>query len=171
MTRVDIEVQFRRIRALVNDIDKFAPASNTQTIGFRSDLAGLLVVSIAASYENCVKETLVSYASRHGNEFEEFVTNQFDRLSSKIRVDDLHRYTKRFNHAINQKFKHLLKERKDRVTKVAGQDIEQKYKLLLDWRHDFAHAGNSNTTVEEAFKTHRFAKHILYSFDEAFNGR
>lgn len=171
MPRVDIDAHYRPIQALVKDIQQFAPADNIQTIGFRSHLAGLLVVSIAATYENCVKETLVSYASTHGRPFEDFVTNHYDRLSSRIKVDDLRHYARAFNQSIHRKFNVLLKERKERVTKATGQNIEQKYKLVLDWRHDFAHAGNSNTTIEEAFDTHRFAKHILYSFDEAFNGR
>ena len=156
---------------MFEDIDRFAPSDDLLAIGFRSELAGLLVVSIAATYENCVKETLVSYASTHGSAFEEFVSNHFDRLSSRIRVDNLMFYARTFNQSIRHRFKRLLKERKERVIRFTGQNIEQNYNLVLDWRHDFAHAGNSSTTIEEAFRTHRFAKHIVYSFDEAFNGR
>ena len=170
MAKDDIDASFRRIKQLVEDIDRFAPAHDPQAIGFRSNLAGLLVVLISATYENCVKETLISYASKHGSAFENFVINHYDKLSSRIRINDLKSYARTFDESTRQKLDALLRERSDRLSRFTGQDIVQKYNLILDWRHAFAHAGTCNTTVEEAFETHRLAKHVLYLYEEALNG-
>lgn len=170
MPRSYLDTQFRRIEGLVAQFDHFAPPTAVTSTQFRADLAGLLVVSIAATYESCVKETLISYASNHHIEFGNFASNNYDRLNSKINLHDLYRYTSLFGDKINNRFSKLHEERKTRINKRIGKNIDASYKLILKWRHDFAHAGIRNTTIEEAMATHRLAKRVLYSFDEAFNG-
>jgi len=81
---------------------------------------------------------------------------------------DLNIYASTFDNSIHQKFKQSIGLRKERIMKKIGKDFTKAYEQILSWRHDFAHAGIRNTTVEEALKTHRLAKRVLYSFDEAF---
>ncbi|MGD9658966.1 MAG: HEPN domain-containing protein, partial [Methylocystis sp.] len=81
----------------------------------------------------------------------------------------LNRYTKLFDIGINKKFKFNLSRRKASIDKRIGRNIESSYEQILSWRHDFAHAGLRNTTIEEALITHRLAKRVLYAFDEAFS--
>ena len=50
----------RRIDDLASEMEKFVPIGMKGTDGFRADLAGLLVVTIAACYEDCVKKKLWS---------------------------------------------------------------------------------------------------------------
>lgn len=169
MARADLTVHFDRIERLVNEMDAFVPKDYKGVTEFRADLAGLLVVSIAASYESCVKETLVNYASNCHTLFGQFTANNFEKLNSKIAVSDLNRYTKLFDTGINKKFKSNLSRRKERIDKRIGRNIESSYEQILSWRHDFAHAGLRNTTIEEALITHRLAKRVLYAFDEAFS--
>lgn len=168
MLRRDFDTNFSRVDTLVNEIEQFAPAENLENIEFRGDLAGLLVVLIVATYENCVKNSIVSYANNHHAKFGNFTQNHFKKLNSRIAIDDLYHYTKTFDQSVNQRFKEALKHYKERIFRHTGQDVEKQYQLLLDWRHNFAHTGNKSTTVEEAVKTHRFAKYVLYSFDDAF---
>lgn len=171
MPRVDLDTQFNRLEQLVEEITEFVPTSMVPAAQFRADLAGLLVVSIAASYENCVKETLVTFANSHHVAFGNYAAENYKRLNSRINISDLHKYTKTFDGSISSKFKAILSDRKDKINSRIGKNIESSYAQILDWRHDFAHAGIRNTTVEEAIKTHRLAKRVLYSFDEAFNGK
>jgi hypothetical protein len=63
-----------------------------RTVQFRADLAGLLVVSMAASYEACVKETLMNFAANHHAKFGNFAQNHFARLNSRIALADLYGY-------------------------------------------------------------------------------
>jgi hypothetical protein len=111
---------------------------------------------------------LVSYASSKSPDFEQFVSNQFSKLNSKISEADLYGYTKVFGASIHTKFGVLLTSRKDRINNRIGKNICSHYKQILSWRHDYAHAGIKNTTISEAAEFHLYAKRVLFCFDEAF---
>lgn len=168
MLRLDLTPHLDRVRDLAVEIDRHVPISERGSIDFRADLAGLLVVAIAASYEACVKETLVGYASLHSPAFAQFARNNYDKLSSRVSISDLNRYAELFDPQINIRFKQILRRRKERIDGFLGKNIETCYKQILSWRHDFAHAGVRNTTIEEAVATHRYARHVIYSFYDAF---
>lgn len=171
MPRADLDFHFDRIEKLVVEMEQFVPTAAKGVAGFRADLAGLLVMTTVASYESCVKETLISYAGRHHIAFANFATNNFKKLNSKISIGDLHRYTSDFDDQVSVQFKAILKKRKDGIDGRIGKNIETAYGQMLSWRHAFAHAGTRNTTIEEAVATHRLAKRVLYSFDDAFCGK
>ena len=168
MTRPDLDEHFERVEVMAREITRFVPEGTLGATDFRGDLAGLLVVSMAASYEACVKEILVNYASKIHPSFELFTNNQFGKLSSRVAVSDLFRYANLFDPNIKIKFKSIFNSRKTRIKERTGIDIEKSYELILSWRHDFAHAGVKNTTLEEAITIHQQAKRVLYCFDEAF---
>ena len=167
MARSDIDDILGRVEQLAIEIESFVPG-DPRNVQFRADLAGLLVVAIVASYESCVKETLINFASRHHEKFGVFAQNHFKKLNSRISLSDLNGYASTFDNTVQDRYGKLLKERKDRINARIGRDVTSAYKQLLNWRHDFAHAGTRNTTVEEALATHMLAKRVLYVFDEAF---
>ena len=169
MPRADLDLHFNRIELLVTEMDSFVPISLSGSTQFRADLAGLLVVTMAASYETCVKETMVSHASKHHIAFGKFTLNNYNKLNSKVALGDLYRYATLFDDAVSAKFKAALAKRKKVINDRIGKNIERSYQQILDWRHAFAHAGIRSATIEEAISTHRLAKRVLYSFDEAFN--
>lgn len=168
MARADMDCHLNKIDDLALEIRKHVPADNIGAQAFRADLAGLLVVTIAASYEACVKETLISYASRHHVAFGNFAQNNYSRINSRIKINDLKGYARLFDTNIEQAFKAKIQEKKSRISARVGINIESRFEQILNWRHDFAHAWKTNTTVEEALITHRFGKRVLYAFDEAF---
>jgi hypothetical protein len=144
--------------------------NNIHTVELRADLAGLLVVSIVASYESCIKEILYNYSSSHNEKFAFFIENHFKKLNSKINIDDLKKYAKMFDPAIYTKFDRELKRNKALVQRLSGRDIVGSYSTILSWRHSFAHSAERQTTIEEALKTHRLAKIVIQTFNKAFNG-
>ncbi|GAB9224935.1 hypothetical protein BDS110ZK18_67210 [Bradyrhizobium diazoefficiens] len=169
MPRADLDLHFNRIEQLVAEMRQFVPTDVVGVAQFRADLAGLLVVSMAASYESCVKETLINYATNHHVAFGNFATNNFAKLNSRIAIKDLNKYARTFDDGVHSRFRQALAERKRRIDARIGKNIEASYEQILSWRHDFAHAGIRNTTIEEAVVTHRLAKRVLYAFDDAFN--
>lgn len=171
MSRPDLDSHLARVDRLINEIELFIPEGTHGTTRFRGDLAGLLVVAIASAYESCVKEVLISHASSKHGDFEYFVTRHYSKLNSKIGKDDLIKYTKLFSPKVHDDFKLLLLKRGQAIESRTGMSITAKYSQILSWRHDFAHAGLQNTTVSEAAKFHRFAKRVLYCFDDAFCGK
>lgn len=171
MPRRNLLPHFSRIRALKLEIDEFVPGHYTKAVTFRADLAGLLVVLIAATYESCVKDSLNTFAAGRHKSFGDYTDRSYAKLNSRIQVSDLNRYSILFDAAANNRFKAILSKKKDHFNMKLGRNIEGAYKQILDWRHDFAHQGTRNTTVEEAYETHHLGKHVLYCFEEALNGR
>jgi len=167
MPNQDLDPILERIQKLAEEIETFVP-QDARNVQFRADLGGLLVVAITASYESCVKETLVGYAGRHNAKFQQFAQNQYARLSSRIKIDDLKNYAKLCDDPIRNKFAENLKDRKKRISLWTGVNIVDAYEQMLRWRNDYAHEGLRNTTVEEALKTHRHARHVLYAYHESF---
>lgn len=170
MPRPDLDAQFSQIDDLIKEIDSLVPPGSTyRTVKFRADLAGLLVVAMAATYENCVKEVLCQYASSHNSDFGNYARRNYEKLNSRILVKDLKKYCELFDPSIKRRFQDRLTKRKKAILDRIGKNIESSYEQILDWRHEFAHAGNRNTTIEEATRTHLVGKRILYVFDSAFN--
>lgn len=169
MPRREIDEQLSRIDMMFAEANTFVPAATPAATEFRADLAGLFVVTIAATYESCVKEILVGFASRHHAAFGSYATLKYAKLNSRIGMSDLHGYTKIFEPAAAVKFKQELKRLKEKVGQRTGKDIEKSYEQILSWRHDFAHAGKRNTTLEEAAATHTLGKRIIYAFGAAFD--
>lgn len=169
MPKSDLFPITRRVNDLAYEMEKFVPVGMKGTDGFRADLAGLLVVTIAACYEDCVKATLVEHAAKRHVDFEEFTVRNFSRLSSRVMVNDLHRYAKLFGGAAEDRFKEILKAKKEQISNRTGVNIEKRYQQILDWRHDYAHGGIKNTTINEALKFHVFGMRVLYCFNEAFD--
>lgn len=169
MPRADLDLQFDRIDVLIAEINGLVPSDGYRAIQFRAHLAGLLVVAMAATYESCVKDILHEHAKQHHAAFGGFTLRNYQKLNSRVQVSDLKKYCELFDPNICVRFKERLTARKKSLLSRAGKNIETSYEQILTWRHDFAHAGIRNTTIEEAERTHRAAKRILYIFDDAFN--
>lgn len=158
-----------RIDELYKEINLHVPQEARGTEAFRADLAGMFVVTCVAMYESCVKDALIDYASRRNPRFEHYVSRSFKHLNSRIRINDLQRYTSQFDDAASAGFKRRLNTRKIALSSKTGYDLVKRYDQLLDWRHSFAHSGTRNTTLEEAYQTHRVAKHVIVAFGHAFS--
>ncbi|WP_299793343.1 HEPN domain-containing protein [uncultured Marivita sp.] len=157
-----------RVDKLVEEMDQFVPAGSRGVVEFRADLAGMLVVTIAAMYETCVKTTMISYAARFGREFEGFTERNYKKLSSKISHRDLRRYASTFDTALCDRFDEVLDRRRKMAVKLSGKNPIKQLDQILDWRHDFAHAGLRQTTISEAMNTHRLASIVILSFHKSF---
>lgn len=170
MSKADLDAHFGKIDNLVSEINALVPDGiNFKTVSFRADLAGLLVVAIAATYETCVKEVLSNYANSRHAEFGSFASRNYKKLNSRVKVKDLEGYCELFDPDIKNRFKARLVKRKGGLLSRTKLNIETSYEQILTWRHDFAHAWNKNTTIEEAARTHRVGKRMLYILDDAFN--
>lgn len=170
MARTDLDIHLSKIDALIKEINDIAPADSAsyKVVQFRSDLACLLVVAMAATYESCVKNILFDHANNHHAAFGSFASRNFEKLNSRIRISDLMKYCELYDPSIKVKFKNILSKKKSSILNRIGKNIESSYEQILDWRHDFAHAGIRNTTIEEAASTHALAKRVLYLFDKSF---
>jgi hypothetical protein len=168
MNRAEIRENLDRIDALALEIGQHIPAAQGALTGFRSDLAGLLVVLICAAYENCIKEILNSYAGRQSALFRIYTQNRYEKINSRIDIQDLQSYAKTFHPDLGLKFKSKLKETSEYYLRRASVDIKSSYGQILQWRHIFAHTGARVTTVEEVLRHHGLAKRVLFAFADSF---
>lgn len=168
MVSQEIKAFMEKGPQLAIDINTTIPQS-PKNAELRADLAGLLIISIAASYESCIKETFFSYSAKHNDRFAFFIEKNFDKLNSKINLDDLNKYAKTFGDTISKRFQENLKKNKRLINEINGQNIETCYKTLLQWRHAFAHAGERKATISEALNAHHYARLVIFSFYMAFN--
>ena len=168
MNRSDVRAELKRIDRLVAEIDSYAPATAPKSVGFRSDLAGLLTVMVCATYENCVKGIIQDYAGRGSPFFRLYTENQYAKIDSRIDVNDLKKYAKTFHPDIGKIFDGNLKEINAYFLKRTKVSIKSRYSQILEWRHDFAHTGSRVTTVEEVIEHHRYAQRVLTTFADSF---
>lgn len=164
----ELKEHFERIEILVAEMNRFAPPEARGVADFRADLAGMLIVTIAAVYETCVKTSMVTYAAKHGKAFEGFAERNYSKLSSRIMHNDLRRYASTFDVSICRKYEEVLDRRRKAAVRLSGRNPIKQLELILGWRHDFAHAGLRQTTIEEAVSTHRLASVVIFSFHKAF---
>jgi hypothetical protein len=169
MPKSSLRPILERVDQLALEMQKFVPTGTKGADGFRADLAGLLVVSIAAAYEDCVKRTLVEHAAVRHMDFEEFSERNFSTLSSRIRIDDLRKYARLFGGKTDSRFKENLHRKKDPISKRTGVNIETRYSQLLRWRNAYAHGGIKHTTIAEAMIFHRYGVRVIFAFSEAFD--
>lgn len=169
MNRSSVRESLSRIERLAKEIEQNVSANNPRLSEFRSDLAGLLNVTTCAAYENCVKAAIQEYAGRQSRLFQIYTENQYEKISSRIDLKDLHRYAKTFHPQIGILFKERLSRIKQYYIDRTSQDITGCYTQLLFWRHSFAHTGARVTTVEEVIKHHKLAKRVIITFSDAFS--
>lgn len=160
-----IKDDLSKIDKLYADLDRLAPLGKKETREIRSEFAGLLVVSLAAIYENCVKKILISYADLFHEKFSRQIENKYSYLNSKIKKPSLIEYLNHFDgnsSYFDSKIKYYdLKMRSDTV---------KNYEQLITSRHSYAHANKITTSLEAAYKNHRIGKYVLYAFEESLIG-
>ncbi|WP_287788853.1 MULTISPECIES: HEPN domain-containing protein [Atlantibacter] len=156
---------FQRIDILYKELDNIAPEDDLKKSKIRDEFSGLMVVSLAANYENCVKTILINYADFFHDKFSHQVEKKYNYLNSKIKYASLKEYLSHFDGDVNH-FENRVKVYSSKLK----NEINKTYDQILNWRHSFAHANNTVTSLSAAYRAHRYAKYILYSFEDSLIG-
>lgn len=91
-----VDGSFLHIRSLARDIEERLGGTSTAEQRLRNELAGMFAVTIAASYEGIVKDTLILYASKFHSKYRDHIEKDFEKLNARISIDDLRMYSRRF---------------------------------------------------------------------------
>lgn len=105
MKMTDVHKSFSEVDNLFFQINDAVPKETIAFNELRSTLAGLLVISIASTYENCIREVLVDHADRHHPKFSYYIEREFEKMNSRISIQDLHKYAAKFSSEIGSQFK------------------------------------------------------------------
>ncbi|MEW9922495.1 HEPN domain-containing protein [Marimonas sp. MJW-29] len=173
-----VEANFKHIRDLARNIDERLNQDSAIDRRIRSELAGMFAVTIVATYESIVKETLIEYAGNFHPKYQFHVEGDFAKMNAKISLDNLKSYSRQFglnswtepeapkNATI---FHKLLSERKRVVERRFRKDLSQSYSNLFRWRNDYAHERTAATTFNEVYEAHRVAQYVIRTFVKAFD--
>jgi hypothetical protein len=165
------------IRSLARDIEEKLNGTSSAEQRLRNEIAGMFAVTIAASYEGIVKETLVSYAGKFHPKYQEHVEKDFGRLNARISVDNLISYSRHFGltewtglgvKKNSTTFHKILKERKAVVERRFRTDPITSYNNIFTWRNAYAHERTTTATFSDVYEAHRVAQYVIRSFVRAF---
>lgn len=172
-----LQENLRHIRRLARDIDgKLSGTSSSEQL-LRNEIAGMFAVTIAASYEGIVKDTLVEYAARFHPKYRDHIEKDFERLNAKISVPDLISYSRRFGLSEwtgkgvkknSTTFHKVLQERKVVVERRFRADLLTSYENIFAWRNAYAHERSTTATFSDVYNAHRVAQFVIRAFVAAF---
>jgi hypothetical protein len=172
-----IDESFLHIRNLARDIEEKLSGTSSAEQRLRNEIAGMFAVTIAASYEGIVKETLVEYAGKFHTKYQAHIEKDFERLNARISINDLKSYSRRFGltewtgHGAKKNsttFHKLLAEKKLVVERRFRTDLEKSYENIFDWRNSYAHERSTTATFSDVYEAHRVAQYVIRSFVTAF---
>lgn len=179
MSTLDTIRQLSEIKEIILLINNYVPVGSPKNDSFRAELAGLLIVSTVAIYENCIREIIIEYAEKKHPDFARYVEREYERLDSRIKLQDLFKYASKLGDSqLVSKFKSELMKASGRVSNdntinidnLEKSEIVKLYHQVLKARHAFAHARRKNiNTIEEAYKFHCKARFIILSFSRALS--
>jgi len=172
-----VEDNFQHIRGLARSIDARLDHNNAIDRRIRNELAGMFAVTIVATYESIVRETLVEYAGLFHPKYQSHVEGDFAKMNAKISLDNLKSYSNQFGLTPWREegaprngttFHRLLKKKREVVERRFRKDLAQSYSNLFRWRNDYAHERSATTTFNEVYEAHRIAQYVVRTFVEAF---
>ncbi|HEJ9546169.1 TPA: hypothetical protein SMN22_003182 [Proteus mirabilis] len=162
-----VDVQLKKIDIMFDSVESVLstlPPGNL-SISMHNEMSGLLSITISAIYENCIKFIMEQYSLHYHEKFNSHVKESYDRLNSRIRIENLKSYISALSGSKDMFERYISVMNKRYVEK-----IEAKYEQILSYRHQFAHTNINTTTVVELKKFFKLSKHVIYAFELALIG-
>lgn len=172
-----LEDSFSHIRNLARDIEAKLIGTSSSEQRLRNEIAGMFAVTIAASYEGIVKETLVNYAGNFHSKYKDHIERDFEKMNARISIGDLFSYSRRFGLSEwvgkgvkknSTTFHKILEERRLVVERRFRSDLITSYESIFTWRNLYAHERSTTATFSDVYDAHRVAQYVIRSFVSAF---
>lgn len=172
-----VRESFSHLRGLAGDIEEQISGPMARNRKLRNELAGMFAVTISATYEGIVKQTLIDYASTIHPKYKIYVEEEFAKLNARISIDDLKSYPRKFGLAEwtgkNAKknsttFHKVLDEIRPNVERRFRADLLSSYSNIQAWRNAYAHEGSAIVTFRDVYESHRVGKYVIFAFSKAF---
>ena len=174
-----LDENFQHIRRLAKDINNSFDNATISEQLLKNELAGMFAVTVAATYEGIVKQTLISYAANFHPKYRDHVENDFGRLNARIAINDLRSYSRHFGlkkwtgpdapkNGKGTTFHRLLEEKREIVERRFRTDMLTNYENLFTWRNSYAHERTTSVTFRDVYEAHRVAQYVIRTFVRAF---
>ncbi|MCL1628335.1 HEPN domain-containing protein [Roseibaca sp. V10] len=172
-----VSENFQHIRAIARDINHKLDGTSSADQRLRNEIAGMFAVTVAASYEGIVRETLVGYAGKFHPKYRQHVEKDFENLNARIKIEDLKSYSRRFGlpvwtgHKVKKNsttFHKILDDRRKVVERRFRADLIVSYTSIFTWRNSYAHERTTPATFNDVYQAHRVGQYVIKSFVQAF---
>lgn len=173
-----VDENFRHIRELARSLDALAGRATASERHARSELAGMFSVTIVATYEGIVRETLIDYSSRFHPKFQKYVASDLGRMNARISWDDLRKHARKFDLAERREpgagkplntYERALKARSQVVERRFRRELKTSYGSLFTWRNEYAHERRTSATFKDVYDAHRVSQYVIRTFVKAFH--
>ncbi len=168
---------FHHIRNLKRDFDRRFDTASTSDEALLNEIAGMFAVTIVATYEGVVKNTLISYADRCHSDYGNFIAMDFEKSNARVKIEHLKGYAKKFGirawhppkaSKVSTIFDEQLRNTRTVVERRFRRDMSQSYQNLFDWRNDYAHERKSTATLEDVYRSHQVGQYVVRTFVKTF---
>jgi hypothetical protein len=157
------KINFKHADDIIADLDTYLP--NVVDPMLKIKYVGFVSVAGVTCYENAVKEICCTYADSINQTFGTFVSNYFERINGRIRINNIRGdYLSKFGDSYCKAFDQYLRIENDEFLKSDHRDFMTAYENLITWRHAFTHEGSfrtSTTTYEEVVQAYQDGKMVL----------
>lgn len=133
----------------------------------QSRYAGFITIAAVTVYELCIKDIFSDFANKKHNIFGNFVDGYFDRISGRIKLEDIKKeYLKKFGEKYLNRFKRYTKNAENICLRYYGKSMLSSYGNLILWRHSFVHEGKAPpATYSEVIKSYEIGKNVIIVLD------
>ena len=163
MPQNKFEKHLTKVEGLATKMLSHAGQGSFSDQEFSADVAGFLSIAYAAAFEECIKDIFIEFARNEHKVLHSVISISFDRIDSKIRINDhiKDKYLKQLGSDYRDRFSSQLEAEEKKYNKDKKASIKTSYENIINWRHEFAHKLESNTTISEVQSAYDAAKKVI----------
>lgn len=169
---------FSHLKGLAGDIEAQISGSMVGDRKLKGEIAGMFAVTVSATYEGIIRQTLIDYAAGVHPKYKTHVEKDFENFNAKITIDDLKSYSRKFGlsewkgHQVKKNsttFHKVLEDIRPKVERRFRSDLLSSYRNIHTWRNAYAHEGSIIATFNDVYDSHRVGKYVVLAFAKAFS--
>ncbi len=136
----------------------------------QSKYVGFVAVTVVAVFELAIKDIFIEFSEKKHKVLGTYTRSQFERINGRIKIPIIRdEYCKNFGVKYSTSFKSKLDKAEVHYLRVQKKSIKNSYNNLLEWRHEFAHAGRipTHVTYHEVTQSYTAGKEVIRCLAEA----
>ena len=155
---------------VIEHLKSILPSVNDPLL--KSKYVGFVSVAVVTVYELAIKTIFLDFSKSENKVLNCFTEKYFERINGRIKIkaiqDD---YLTKFGDVYLSYFNDEISETRTTFLKENKRDFLAAYKNLIEWRHQFAHQGTTNTTAtfEEVVQAYEDGKFVIKCLAKAMD--
>ncbi|MEP2953076.1 MAG: HEPN domain-containing protein [Sulfitobacter sp.] len=173
-----VDENFNHLRNLASDIELRLSGTSTAEQRLKNELAGMFAVTVAATYEGIIKDSLINYATEIHPTYGQHIEKDFEKLNARVSLEHLKGYSILFGipewtrpGSVKKltTFHRLLEQRMKVVERRFRKNPYDSYRNIFIWRNAYAHERTTSATFKDVYESHRVAQYVVRTFVTSFD--